>query len=154
MNEDFLDMLRALGHHDVRHLVVGAYAMAAHGIPRATGDIDIWIGPSPGNAMRAWHALLEFGARVEALGVSRDDLETPGTVVQIGLPPRRIDLLTSLSGIAFAEAWDERTVQTVADVDVPFLGRRLLIVNKRAAGRPKDLADVAALERDDAPETE
>ena len=154
MNEDFLDMLCALGHHDVRHLVVGDYAMAAHGLPRATGHMDIWIGPSPGNSMRAWHALLEFGAPVEALGVSREDLETPATIVQIGVPPRRIDLLTTLSGVEFAEAWEERTVQTIAEVDVPFLGRRLLIASKHATGRPKDLADLAALERGDTPGTE
>ena len=151
MNEDFLDMLRALARHDVRHLVVGAHALAVHGVPRSTGDIDIWIDPSPGNASRAWAALVEFGAPVAALGVSARDLQAPDLVVQIGLPPRRIDLLTSLTGIEFAEAWDRRALFPVDDLDVPFLDRESLLVNKRAAGRPKDLADVAALEGEGGP---
>ncbi len=139
-------MLAALEGQDCRYLVVGAHAMAVHGIPRATGDIDIWIECTPGNAARAWQALAEFGAPVDSLGVSRTDLATPNTVVQIGLPPRRVDLLTSLTGIEFTAAWATRIEQRVGDLAVPFLGREALLANKRACGRTKDLADIEMLD--------
>lgn len=147
MNEDFLDILAVLIEADARFLVVGAHAMAVHGVPRATGDLDIWILREPGNVEVVWKALLEFGAPVEDLGVSRVDLETQGTVVQIGLPPRRIDLLTQLSGVDFERAWRERVMHEVAGMKVPFLGRKTLIRNKKATGRLKDLADVEILEK-------
>ncbi len=146
MNQDFLDLLGALLRAGARFLVVGAHAMAVHGVPRATGDLDVWICPDTANAERAWRALLEFGAPVREMGVSRADLETPGMVVQMGLPPRRIDLLTQLSGVGFEEAWPNRTVVRVGSLEVPFLGRADLIRNKRATGRLRDLADVEALE--------
>ena len=146
MNEDFQDLLIELVEGGVRFLVVGAYAMAVHGVPRATGDIDIWISREPSNAERAWIALQRFGAPVEQLGVALEDLQTPGMVVQIGQPPRRIDLLTDLSGLDFDEAWKNRTMHSVGAFNVPFLGRDDLIRNKRASGRPKDLADLDILE--------
>jgi len=125
---------------------VGAHALALHGVPRATGDLDVWISPDAANADRVWQALLAFGAPVGDLGVKRADLEAPEVVVQLGLPPRRIDLLTTLTGLSFDAAWEERALHRVGMVDVPFLGREQLIANKRAMGRPKDLADLAALE--------
>jgi hypothetical protein len=146
LNEDFQDLLIELLDGNVRFLVVGAYAMAVHGVPRATGDIDVWISPQPSNAERAWVALRRFGAPVEQLGVTLEDLQTPGMVVQIGQPPRRIDLLTALSGLDFDEAWNNRTMHSFAAREVPFLGREDLIRNKRASGRPKDLADLDILE--------
>jgi hypothetical protein len=103
------------------------------------------VEPSPENAGRIWDALLEFGAPVAALGVVRDDLSRPDTVVQIGLPPRRIDILTGISGVEFETAWHGRVSHAVSGVEVPFIGRRELISNKRATGRAKDLADLEAL---------
>lgn len=145
MNEDFRDFLAALIESGTRFLVVGAHALAVHGVPRATGDLDVWIAPDAANAERAWSALLRFGAPVEAMGVSRDDLTHPDQVVQIGLPPRRIDLLTSISGVAFEEAWTGRATHEIEGLAVPFLGRAALVQNKRATGRAKDLADLEAL---------
>jgi hypothetical protein len=92
LNEDFLDILRALLEEGTRFLVVGAHALAVHGVPRATGDLDIWIDPVPDNAKRVWQAITRFGAPLDSLGISLHDLSEPDTVVQIGLPPRRIDI--------------------------------------------------------------
>ena len=130
----------------MRFLVVGAQAMAAHGVPRATGDMDVWVEPTRANARAVWRALLEFGAPVEAFDLSVDDFAVAGNVVQVGLPPRRIDLLTSIDGVEFADAWESRLVTRIADCPVPFLAREELLRNKRAAGRPKDLLDIELLE--------
>lgn len=146
MNEDFLDLLDALLRSGTRFLVVGAHAMAVHGVPRATGDLDVWVSPEPANAARAWEALSAFGAPVAEIGLVREDLEKPGMVTQIGLPPRRIDLLTQASGLDFEEAWRNREIHPIGALDIPFLGREDLIRNKRATGRPKDLADLSILE--------
>ena len=148
MNDDFRDLLHALLRAGAEFLVVGAHAMAAHGVPRATGHLDVWVRPDSPNAGRVWQALLAFGAPAGALGVSREDLETPGIVVQIGLPPRRLDILTEVSGLDFGEAWRNRVMHRVGPHDVHFLSRDDLIRNKRASGRPKDLADLDILERD------
>ena len=93
--------------------------MAAHGIPRATGDRDVWIPPDPANAERVWAALTEFGAPLRAFDLSQADLTAPGVVFQMGEPPRRIDLLTSITGVGFEEAWAARSVHRVGDLDVP-----------------------------------
>jgi hypothetical protein len=147
LNEDFRDLLAALLAAEARFLVVGAHALAVHGAPRATGDLDVWIESTPANAARVWEALQRFGAPAAALGVTVSDLHTPGQVVQIGVPPRRIDLITQISGAEFAPAWQSRVVRTVDDLEVPFLDRETLLRNKRASGRLQDLADAAALER-------
>lgn len=147
LNEDFLDLLRELVRTDVDFLVVGAYAMAVHGVPRATGDLDVWIDRSPANAERTWTALERFGAPAAALGVTREDLTRPGMVVQIGLPPRRIDLMTDVTGLDFATARKDRVTHDVGGVVVPFLGRDSLIRNKRATNRPRDRVDLELLER-------
>jgi hypothetical protein len=146
LNEDFRDILRALLATQAQFIVVGAYAVAAHGIARATGDLDIWVAPQPDNAERVWRALVAFGAPVESMGVHLEDLATEGMVVQIGLAPRRVDLLTSLTGATFRDAWEERVEHEVDGLRIPFLGRATLLKNKRAVGRPQDLADVDALE--------
>jgi len=146
LNEDFDDLLAAFRAEGVEYLVVGAHALAVHGVPRATGDLDLWIRPSPENAARVLSALRRFGAPVEAHGVKAEDFTRPGTVYQLGLPPRRIDLLTGISGVGFDEAWGERAVSVFAKGDVPVLGRQSLIKNKKAAGRDKDLLDVQLLE--------
>ncbi len=145
MNRDFAEMLGALCDQRAEFLLVGAYAMAAHGVVRATGDIDIWVRPTPENAERVWAALEAFGAPTFDLG--KGDLRTPGIVFQMGLPPRRIDLLTSISGVEFAEAWPGRLEMTIAGRTIPVLGRTDLIKNKRCTGRSKDLGDVEQLEK-------
>ena len=147
MNPDFLDLLAALARADARFLVVGAHALAAHGVPRATGDLDVWIRPDEDNAGRVWEALIAFGAPVQALGLSRADFVTPAMVFQMGEPPRRIDVLTSVTGVDFDDAWAARAVHRIGGIDVPFMGRAALLANKRATGRAKDLADVEILER-------
>lgn len=121
--------------------------MAVHGVPRATGEMDVWVSPDRPNADRVWQALLDFGAPVGAAGVSREDLETRGRVVQSGLPPRRIDILTEVSGLDFDEAWMNRVMHRAGSHEVPFLSRQDLVRNKQASGRPKDLADLDVLER-------
>jgi hypothetical protein len=145
VNEDFRDLLEGLLSAQARFIVVGAHALAVHGVPRATGDLDVWIDTEPGNVERVWSALARFGAPLTAMGVSRDDLLREDQVVQIGLPPRRIDLLTSISGVAFEEAWPTRVVHGFSGLTVPFLGREALVRNKKASGRTKDLADLEAL---------
>jgi hypothetical protein len=151
MNEDFLDLLRAFSAHEVRFLIVGAYALGLHGRPRATGDLDVWVDATPENAIRVVAALEEFGAPLT--GVTAEDFSHPGVVFQMGLPPARIDLLTELSGLTFAEAWPDRLVGPFGPAEVPFIGRDAFVRNKRATGRLKDLGDLEALgERGGAPE--
>ena len=144
MNPDFLDLLRAFTAADVRYLVVGAYALALHGRPRATGDLDIWVDATPENARRVLQALAQFGAPTR--DISQGDFERPGVTYQIGLPPVRIDILTELTGLTFAEAWPERMRRPFGSIDVDFIGRDAFVRNKRATGRPKDLVDIQGLE--------
>lgn len=146
LNEDFMDLLRTFLEAGVRFVIVGAHALAVHGIPRATGDLDVFVEPVVENGERVLTALRSFGAPVDAHGVHPEDLSTPGIVYQVGLPPRRIDILTAIDGVSFEQAWSSRTELSVAGLPLPFLGRETLIENKRAAGRPKDLADLQALE--------
>lgn len=151
VNEDFVDMLTALTGNQVDFLIVGAYALAVHGFPRATGDIDIFVAPTVENAERVYRALLDFGAPVSAHGVTSKDFESKGAVYQIGLPPRRIDLLTSISGVEYEEAAAHAVHGQVGPCAVRFIGRAALIKNKSSTGRTKDLADVeqlASLEND------
>ncbi|HWC02806.1 MAG TPA: hypothetical protein VHF87_08550 [Methylomirabilota bacterium] len=148
MNEDFQDMLAALLASGARFLVVGAHALAVHGVPRATGDLDVWVLADPVNAKRVWAALERFGAPVDALGATPGDLARPGVVLQIGLPPRRIDILTDLTGVDFESAWRTRVVHRIGSLEVPFVDRETFIRNKRATGRLRDLADVERLEEE------
>jgi hypothetical protein len=146
MNRDFVEMLDALSGANAEFLVVGAHALAVHGYPRATGDLDLWIRATPENAERVWKALVAFGAPLDDLRL--DDLSTPEVVFQIGVAPNRIDLLTSISGVVFDEAWEARVSADVSGRTIPVLGRAQLLANKRATGRLRDLADVEELERD------
>ncbi len=145
LNRDHLDLLRAFIDAEVRFLVVGAHAVGYHAQPRATGDLAVWIEASLDNARRAHDALAAFGAPLEDLSVP--DLATPGIVFQMGVPPNRIDVLNEISGVGFTEAWKARSEATVAGMKVPVIGFDSLLANKRAAGRPKDLGDIDALER-------
>lgn len=144
MNPDFVDLLRALSGAEVRFLIVGAYALALYSKPRATGDLDVWVEPTPENAARVIEALKAFGAPLA--DVHPSDFSQAGIVFQIGVAPRRIDILTELTGVTFQEAWSERVRQRIGPCEADFIGRRALIQNKRTLGRPKDLADLEALE--------
>ena len=147
LNPDFRDMLSALSAAEVDYLVVGAYALAAHGFPRATGDIDLWVRPTKENAARVWEALAAFGAPTSRITV--EDFSTPDIVYQIGIAPRRIDILTSISGVEFDQAWEDRISIKLDGLTVPVIGREHLVANKRAAGRPKDLVDAETLDPTD-----
>ena len=144
MNPDFQEMLSALSAEGADFLLVGAYAMAVHGFPRATGDMDIWIRRSDENAQRVWRALKRFHAPLFDLTV--EDLKTPEIVFQIGAAPRRIDILTSIDGVEFDEAWPRRREVEVEGRKFAVIGRDHLLKNKKASPRPKDRADAAWLE--------
>ena len=145
MNRDFSDMLSALSGEGAEFLVVGAYALAMHGAPRATGDIDIWVRPTPANAAKVLAALRRFGAPL--MGLVAHDLEVPGTVFQIGVQPSRIDIMTAIDAVGFEEAWATRVTVERDGLPIPFIDRAFYLRNKRAVGRAKDLADIEALER-------
>ena len=144
MNEDFVDLLRAFVDHDVRFMVVGAYALAIHGRPRATGDLDIWIQPSTDNAARVMRALAAFGAPLDQ--ITESDFASPGVTYQLGVAPGRIDILTDLTGLTFDEAWPGRITRPFGEVPVAVIGLAEFIRNKRATGRAKDLGDIEGLE--------
>jgi hypothetical protein len=152
VDRDFSDMLNALLAEKVEHLIVGAYALARHGLVRATGDIDIWVRPTQENAERVWRALKRFNAPLSRLNVS--DLLDTEMVYQIGLPPHRIDIMTSIAGVEFVPAWEKRVTMSVDGVELNLLCRDDLITNKRAAGRPKDIADAIWLESERDRETQ
>lgn len=141
---EFSELLASFGAHNVRALVVGAYALAFHGVPRMTGDLDLLVEPSAENAERVMRALTDFG--FGDVGLSAADFQRPDVVVQLGFPPLRIDLLTSITGVAFEEAWKGRVKDSFGGVPASFLGLDELRRNKRAVGRHKDLADLDALE--------
>jgi hypothetical protein len=126
----------------IEYIIVGAYALAYHGAPRFTGDIDIYIRPTPANAARIIEALNAFG--FGSLGLKAGDFRKPGRVVQLGVPPIRIDLITSLTGVS----WEQAVAGRYGDVDVRYFGRDPYVRNKRALGRKKDLADLDALGED------
>lgn len=148
LNEDFKEFVALLNSNRLEHVIVGGYALAAYGHPRYTGDLDFWIGTNPVNAKQILNALDQFG--FGALGIGLEDLTTPDRAVQLGFPPRRIDLLTSIDGVAFAPAFARRVAVNV-DVDVD--GQSLSFISlddfktkKRTTGRHKDWADLDALD--------
>ena len=144
LNEDYRDMLHALSDEKVKFLLVGAYALAAHGYPRATMDIDIWVMPSPQNADAVLRALRRFGAPLHNL--TKEDLQKDGTIFQIGVAPRRIDIITAASGLQFEETYGRSLSVNIEGIEVHIPSIDDLIRNKKALGRTKDLADVEALE--------
>jgi len=143
MDRDFNEFAELLLDHEVRFLIVGGYALAAHGAPRYTGDLDAWLWVDPINATRVLAVLEEFG--VGAVDVTIEALLNPDLVIQLGYPPHRIDLLTGIDGVSFDAAWDRRVEFDIAERRIPFISRDDLIANKVAAGRPQDIADVARL---------
>ncbi len=143
LHKDLREFIGLLNSHRVEYLVVGGYALAFHGVPRYTGDIDILVRCSADNASRIERCLADFG--FASLGLAASDFLESGRVVQLGLPPNRIDLLTSISGVEFDEAWAGRVPAEIDGVPVSFIGRAAFLKNKRAAGRAQDRADLDRL---------
>jgi hypothetical protein len=131
LNRDFREMLSAFTGEGVEFLIVGAYAMAAHGLPRATGDLDFWVRPSKANAGRLMRALIRFGAPMDEVTV--DDFVIRDLVFQIGVQPNRVDILTSIDGVEFDEAWANRITAQVGGVEVPVLGARCSVLGARCS---------------------
>ena len=146
MNPDFKELLLAFNAHNVEYLIVGAHALAAHGHVRATKDMDVWVRADESNARKILQALSAFGAPLSDL--TADDLSKKETIFQIGLPPLRIDLITDIDGVEFAEAWPDRVETSFGGVPTFVISRHHLITNKKTAARLQDLADVQQLELD------
>jgi hypothetical protein len=144
VNSDFKELLLAFNAHGVEYLIVGAHALAAYGHVRATKDLDVWVRPDRENAQRALKGLSDFGAPLGDL--TADDLSKAGTIFQIGLPPLRIDIITEIDGVEFADAWPDRVEIGFGGVPAFVISRQHLITNKRTAARLQDLADVERLE--------
>lgn len=145
-NIDLIELLDALNVAGARYLIVGAYAFAVHGRPRATKDTDIFIASDVDNARRVWDALLKFGAPLDDLQL--EDLASPGTFFIMGRAPNQIDIITAIDGVLFEDAWKNRVESTYGGMHVFYIGKADLIANKKAAARPQDLADVAYLEQE------
>ena len=143
VQQDFRDLLALFNAHKVDYIIVGSYALAYHGAPRYTGDIDILVRPNPENAQHILHALNEFG--FSSIGLTIDDFTNPDKIVQLGAPPVRIDIITSLTGVSWEEAAAGRVEGKYGDVIVCYIGKNEFVSNKQAIGRKKDLADIEAL---------
>ena len=148
LTKDSREFVECLRSNKVDFLIVGALAVSWHGFPRYSGDIDFFVRPDRGNAQRLMTALEQFG--FGGLGITLDDLSVENRVIQLGLEPNRIDLMTSISGVSFEEAWGSRVAGALDGIELDFIGREALVRNKRAAGRSKDLIDVEELTRDSA----
>jgi predicted nucleotidyltransferase len=143
LNKDYKEMLQCLLEEKVKFLLVGAYAVAVHGYPRATKDIDFFVWATPENASSLMKALVKFGAPLDK--ISESDFSSKGIVFQIGNSPRRIDIITSASGVDFEQAYANKQIVFLEGLEVPVISLQDLIVNKRASGRTQDLADVEKL---------
>lgn len=137
---EFSEFIESLNSESVRYVLVGGYAVAHHGHPRYTGDIDFFVEPSPENARRIVSAIQRYG--LGGLGLCEQDFVQSDRIVQMGVPPRRIDLITGLSGVSFEEAWNSRQEVALGGVQTNVVSREVLVKNKAAAGRPKDQADL------------
>lgn len=145
LNEDYKEMLESLLGEKVKFILVGAYALAAHGFPRATGDMDIWVKPHDENSKKVYKALAKFGAPISE--IREDEFSQPGLIFQIGVVPRRIDIITKISGVEFDEADADKIVVNIEELKIPVLSIDLLIKNKMATGREKDLLDAKLLKK-------
>lgn len=141
---DFNEFIASLNAHGVEFLIVGAYALAIHGAPRFTGDLEIFIRPTHDNAVRLLEAVRAFGFPVQEL--TADALLDPRRMLQMGIEPVQIHVMTAISGVTWDAAWRDHIVAAVGDLQTPVIGREAFLANKRAAGRPKDLADVDAID--------
>lgn len=144
LNQDYKEMLSILLENQVDFLLVGAYAMAAHGFPRATADLDIFIRPDLENAKKVYKALADFGAPMDSVTI--DDFKKPGTIFQIGVIPRRIDIINEIDGVSFEEADSDKVIVDIEGLKVPIISKPKLIINKKASGREKDRLDASLLE--------
>jgi hypothetical protein len=142
-NSDLIDLLRALNAEDARYLIVGGYAFAFHARPRATKDVDIFVGTNAENASKVWRALRAFGAPMDELNEA--DLHAPETFFIMGRAPNQIDIITTIDGVTFDTAWANRQESFYGDIPVHYIGRGDLIANKTATGRPQDILDVSYL---------
>jgi hypothetical protein len=142
-SSDFEELLAFLNARNVRAIVVGGHALAFHGHPRYTKDLDVFIEPTAENAAALLRALADFG--FGSAGLTANDFASPGRIVQLGVAPNRVDLMTAIDGVSFADAWASRVPGTFGATRVFFLGREAFLKNKQAAGRPQDLADIDAL---------
>jgi hypothetical protein len=140
LNPDYKDMLSALSGEKVDYLIVGAYALAAYGLPRATGDIDLLVGTDPKNSQKVYQALVRFGAPL--VDIRPETFTQMDITYQIGVAPNRIDLLSSITGVSFQDAWSHRQLKQVEGLDLFVLSLEDLILNKSATGRPKDKVDL------------
>jgi hypothetical protein len=145
LNKDLREFVALLNSNGVEYLVVGAFAVAFHGFPRYTADLDLLVRPAAENAERVMRALSEFG--FGSLDIQASDLQSPGRVIQLGVQPNRIDLLTAISGVSFDEAWARRSPGKLDGMEVQFIGRDALIRNKESTGRQKDLGDAEELRK-------
>jgi predicted nucleotidyltransferase len=143
LNKDYKEMLQCLLEENVKFLLVGAYAVAVHGYPRATKDIDFFVWATPANASSLMKALIKFGTPMDK--ISESDFSSKGIVFQIGNSPRRIDIITSVSGVDFEQAYSNKQTVVLEGLEVPVISLQDLIANKRASGRTQDLADVEKL---------
>ncbi len=137
-NPDLIELLRALNEENAEYLIVGGYAVMKYTEPRFTKDLDVWIGRTPENAARVYRALAQFGAPLQKDELSPADFATEDMTYQIGVDPVRIDILTRITGVKFAQAWEKKIAGTLFGVPVNFISLADLIVNKRAAGRSTD----------------
>ena len=144
LNQDYKEMLSILLENKVDFLLVRAYAMAAHGFPRATADLDIFIRPDIDNAKKVYKALADFGAPMDSVKI--EDFKNPGTIFQIGVIPRRIDIINDIDGVSFEEAYKDKDIVDIEDLKVPIISKPKLIINKQATGREKDRLDAKRLE--------
>ncbi len=145
LNKDWREFLELLNSNGVDYLVVGAFAVAFHGFPRYTGDLDVLVRPTEENAGRVMDALREFG--FGSTGIKVEDFSRPGIVIQLGVEPNRIDMLTAISGVGFDEAWEGRSEAELDGVATRFIGRAALLRNKQQTGRAKDLGDAEELRK-------
>ena len=141
--KDFRDLLELLNENEVEYVIIGAHALAYHGAPRYTGDMDIYVRPTDSNAKKILNALTQFG--FGSLGLKLEDFSQPDRVVQLGFPPVRIDLMTSISGVTWEESYSGSITDYYGGTLVRYLGRDEFVMNKRASGRKKDLADLEAI---------
>lgn len=139
-SQDFKEFVELLIKHNAEYLIVGGYAVGVHGHPRYTGDLDIWLNPTPENADRVLRCVNEFG--FASYGLKRDDFTEEGNIIQLGYPPLRIDLLTQIDGVAFNECYQNKAQVDIDGILVNFIGYKDLLRNKKQSGRLRDLDDI------------
>lgn len=145
LNRDWIELLNLFNVYKIRYMVVGGYAVMRYTEPRFTKDLDLWVSTDKANAEAVYDALKTFGAPLTALTAA--DFSVPGYFYQMGCPPLRVDIMLSIPGVTFEEAWDRRESVTISGQPVPFISKQDLIKAKEASGRPQDLLDVENLNK-------